>query len=154
VSHTARVHMTSSATVFLSLLCLWGAAASVHGQGIEWETLTDQAQSLYQQGQYHRAVVVAQQALDIAEKAVGPNHPSVAASLSNLAVLYHVQGQYVQAEPLYKRALAIREKALGPEHPDVATSLENIAGLYRKTGRDTEAEPLEKRAQAIRGIVR
>ena len=49
-------------------------------------------------------------------------HPHVAASLDNLAALYHTQGQYAKAEPLYKRALAIYEKVLGQDHIHVATS--------------------------------
>ncbi len=68
--------------------------------------------------------------LTIAEKALGPDHPSVATSLNNLAAPYEAQGRYTQAEPLLKRSLAIREKALGPDHPFVATSLNNLAALY------------------------
>ena len=67
--------------------------------------------------------------LAIQEKALGPNHPDVAMSLNNLAVLYGDQGRYADAEPLYKRSLAIKEKALGPDHPDVAESLNNLAEL-------------------------
>src|SRR5712691_8996740 len=139
VRHTAREHMHTSATVFLGLLFLLGAtvgssgprafSSSAHTQGSEWETLNNEVKSLYQQGQYDRAEVVAQQALEVAEKAVGPNHPDVATSLTNLAVLYDAQSQYVghttdrgmstQAEPLAKRALAIWEKARGPNHPTV-----------------------------------
>ncbi len=88
--------------------------------------------------------------LVISEKALGPEHPDVATSLNNLALLYYNQGKYADAEPLYKRALAIKEKALGPEHPSVATSLNNLAALYRVQGRYAEAEPLHKRALAIR----
>jgi hypothetical protein len=83
-----------------------------------------------------------ERALAINEKAYGRDHPKVATSLNNLALLYKTQGQYTQAEPLYKRSLAIGEKALGPGHPDVATSLENMAALFRKTGREKEAEAL------------
>ena len=84
------------------------------------------------------------------EKALGPEHPSVAKGLNNLAELYRAQGRYTEAEPLHERSLAIREKALGPEHPDVATSLENYAGLLRATGRIAEADKMEARAKAIR----
>jgi tetratricopeptide (TPR) repeat protein len=73
------------------------------------------------------------------------DHPDVAKSLNNLAVLYADQGRYADAEPLQKRALAIREKARGPDDPDVATSLNNLAELYRKQGRYADAEPLYKR---------
>ena len=46
-------------------------------------------------------------ALAIYEKALGREHPNVAASLNNLAALYDTQGKYAEAEPLYQRALAI-----------------------------------------------
>ena len=46
----------------------------------------------------------------------GPEHPDVAQSLNNLAVLYHNRGEYAEAEPLYQRSLAVWQKALGPEH--------------------------------------
>ena len=38
------------------------------GAGIEWEILNQEVKSLYQQGQYDRAVVVAKKALEVAEK--------------------------------------------------------------------------------------
>ena len=66
--------------------------------------------------------------LAIREKALGPDHPDVAQSLNNLAVLYRDQGRYADAEPLYKRSLAINEKALGPDHPDVAHIAEQSGG--------------------------
>ena len=58
-----------------------------------------------------------QRTLGILEKALGPEHPDVATSLSNLALLYDDQGKYAQAEPLFHRALAIDEKALGQTTP-------------------------------------
>jgi tetratricopeptide (TPR) repeat protein len=126
-----------------------------HGytQDDEWRTLDAEAMSLYREGHYDRAIEVAKKALDVAEKAKNPNHPDVAVSLNNLAMLYTAQGQYAEAEPLYKRSLAIREKALGPNHPNVAASLENLAALYKATNRLTEAEDLQKRAAAIRAII-
>ena len=153
VSHTAWKPMKTPVTVFL-LLLLFGAAASAHAQGIKWKALNKEVMTLYQKGQYDRAVVVAKKALDMAEKAVGPNHPSVATSLNNLAGLYGTQGRYAEAEPLYRRSLAIREKALGPDYPDVAATLENIAKLHRTIGRAKEAESLEARAARIRAITR
>ncbi len=102
------------------------------------------------QVRYAEAEPLLQRALAIRERALGPEHPHVAASLNNLAVLYDTQGRYAEAEPLYQRSLAIREKALGPEHPDVAQSLESYAALLRETGRADEAVELEARAKAIR----
>ena len=89
-------------------------------------------------------------ALEISEKALGPDHPDVATGLNNLAALYHAQGRYAEVESLCQRALGMREKALGPDHPDVAQSLNNLAGVYdTQGGRYAEAEPLHQRALGI-----
>jgi len=69
----------------------------------EWDTLNEEVESLYQQGDYSRATTVAKRALQAAEQTLDPNHPDVATSLNSLALLYNAQGQYTQAEPLLKR---------------------------------------------------
>jgi tetratricopeptide (TPR) repeat protein len=121
-------------------------------QAVRWEALRDEAKSLLEQGRYDRAVEVAQEALRVAEKTVGPYHPDAATSLNDLGRLYMTQGWSIQAEPLFVRALEIQEKALGPDHPDVATTLENMADLYRETNRPEEAEILTQRAVRTRAM--
>ncbi len=128
-------------------LALWSSAA--FGQGVLWDTYMEAGEQAYGQGRYAEAEKALQAALTEAEH-FGPQDPRLAASLNNLALLYHAQGKYAEAEPLLKRALAIFEKALGPEHPNVATSLENYAVLLRKMNRQAEAAELEARARAIR----
>ncbi|WP_413199576.1 CHAT domain-containing protein, partial [Nostoc piscinale] len=86
----------------------------------------------------------------IFEKVLGKEHPDVASSLNNLALLYKKQGKYQQAEPLYQRSLAIFEKLLGKEHPLVATSLNNLALVYKAQGKYQQAEPLYQRSLTIR----
>ena len=81
-------------------------------------------------GRYAEAEPLYRRSLEIREKQLGPDHPDVATSLNNLAVLYQAMGRYAEAEPLYRRSLEIREKQLGRDHPDVATSLNNLAVLY------------------------
>uniref|UniRef100_A0A673W2R6 Kinesin light chain n=1 Tax=Salmo trutta TaxID=8032 RepID=A0A673W2R6_SALTR len=78
------------------------------------------------------------------EKTLGKDHPAVAATLNNLAVLYGKRGKYKEAEPLCKRALEIREKVLGKYHPDVAKQLNNLATCYLKQGKFKDAESLYK----------
>ena len=48
--------------------------------------------------------------LAIQEKALGPEHPKVARSLNNLAVLYNAQGRDDEAKKLFARAKRIRAK--------------------------------------------
>jgi tetratricopeptide (TPR) repeat protein len=112
-------------------------------------SFNDVALILQQMGRTADAEPLHRRALAIREKALGPEHPNVAASLNNLAELHQTQGRYAEAEPLFRRSLVIREKALGAEHLDLATSLNNLALLYRAQGRYAEAEPLYRRAYRI-----
>ncbi len=131
---------------FLGVLPLIADAKSA---GIEWEILVKEAEELYKAGNYSRGIIVAQKALELAEKNVGHNHPDVARSLNVLAILYQTIGEYTKAELLFKRSLAIFEKALGPNHLHVATSLNNLASLYYNQKENAKAEPLFKRSLAI-----
>ena len=117
--------MRAPVTVFLSLLVLFGAAASAYAQGIEWETLNAEVMSLYQKGQYDRAVVVAKQALDVAEKVVGSNHAFVATTLKNMAALYRATNRAKKAE-----AQGSCRHAFGPLSDERATkALQRTAPL-------------------------
>lgn len=139
---------------FAAAWCTWLLTTRAVAQNSEWDRLNKEVGSLYGQGQYDRAVVVAKEALAVAEHDRGLDHPDVATSLNTLATLYDAQGEYRTAEPLYKRLLAIWEKALGWDHPNVAISLENRSDLYRKMGKTQEAEKLAARAAKIRGLKR
>ena len=108
------------------------------------------------QNKYKEAANLLNDALAIREKTLGENHPAVAATLNNLAVLYGKRGKYKvgnftrnnldkkyssqDAEPLCKRALEIREKVLGSDHPDVAKQLNNLALLCQNQGKYEEVE--------------
>jgi tetratricopeptide (TPR) repeat protein len=93
------------------------------------------------------------QAMAIREKALGPDHPAVAASLASLAAVYTARGHYAQAEPLLKRALAISEKTLGPNHPATANILDDYADALGNARKDSaslaEAKAMKIRARAI-----
>ncbi len=63
--------------------------------------------------------------------ASGEEHPDIATSYNNLAVLYKSQGRYAEAEPLSKQALALKQRLLGEEHLNVVLSYNKLAELYR-----------------------
>ncbi len=139
-----------------TILCLatiffWAAhdPDMASGQSSELMEAFNNFSTLYQRGRYSEAEPYAKEALRLGTEEFGPNDPSTATLLNNLALLYKTQGHYAEAEPLYQRALAIWEQALGPEHPDVATSLNNLAELYRVQGHYAEAEPLYQRSLGI-----
>lgn len=73
------------------------------------EGLQDQIYRLYANGRFAEAIPLSARLLRQQEKTLGPDHPDVATSLNNLALLYNTMGDYARAEPLSERSLAIRE---------------------------------------------
>ena len=63
--------------------------------------------------------------LSLTEQLLGENHPDVANSLNNLALLCQCQGRYAEAEPLYREAINIATQVLGDNHPYTQTIMEN-----------------------------
>ena len=93
------------------------------------DALTRQVQQLYLAGRYVEATDVAKEALVLAERKFGSDHPAVAKALNNLATLYFVQGRDAEAEPLFTYALVVLKRALGPDHLDVVAARNYLAGL-------------------------
>src|SRR5688572_7129135 len=113
-------------------------AVSIVGQnsaraqsGDELDALNAQVNQLYQAGKFSEAIPIAQQALALAERLNGPDHPTVVVTLGNLAVLHLLQGRYAEAEPLYKRSVGVLEKAVGSEDPSLVDMLNNFGEVYR-----------------------
>ena len=64
----------------------------------------------HEQGKHREAVFLYRRACEIREKAFGPEHPQVAASLENYAALLRAMDHPRMAAPLEARAEAIRGK--------------------------------------------
>jgi Tfp pilus assembly protein PilF len=62
------------------------------------------------QGKYAQAEPLYRRALVIDEKALGPEHPQVAAVLENYAALLHKLNRDAEADKMEARAQAIRAK--------------------------------------------
>ncbi|MBD0334326.1 MAG: tetratricopeptide repeat protein [Cyanobacteria bacterium Co-bin13] len=76
----------------------------------------------------------------------GENHPDVAFSLNNLALIYRQRGYAKQAEALYQQFIEKIGQLFGEDHLTLATGLNNLAALYRSQGRLEEAEILYQKA--------
>jgi len=87
-------------------------------------------------GKYAQAILLAKQAVAVAEKK-GIDSIELAVALDTLADLYETQKRYAEAEPLLKRSLAIREKAEG--RPGAAAVRERLAAVYEAQGRAGDA---------------
>jgi tetratricopeptide (TPR) repeat protein len=121
-----------------------------HNQEEAWEELSNKRYMLYQMRRHEESAKVGDEALRVAEKTFGPNHPKTALSMNELAIVYQYLGKYAEADDLFKRALMIREQALGPKHPFVAATCEHMAALYRQIGKGDEAERFETRVRKTR----
>lgn len=79
-------------------------------------------------------------ALGIVERDRSPNHPDVAAAITNLGTAHALEARYDLAIDYLRRALAVRRAALGNEHPDVGGTLNNLGFTYDTRGDWKEAE--------------
>ncbi|HEX3481015.1 MAG TPA: tetratricopeptide repeat protein [Kofleriaceae bacterium] len=127
------------------------AAANPDPQALaEAKRLGERVEQLQEQGKFTEAIPLAEQSLALREKALGPMHLEVAASLNALGDLHGLLSEPAKAVPLLTRALSIREQALGASHPDVAASLHSLANVYASSGDYGKALPLFVRALDIR----
>ena len=111
--------------------------------------LTGEIERAYNGGKYADGERKVERQLEIRRRLLGEEHPAVATSLNNLALLLGARGDYAGAEPLFRESLSMRRKLLGGEHPEVATSLDFLATLLQNHGDYTGAEPLYWESLAI-----
>ena len=72
-------------TLSLVLTILWLWPASLHAQSEALMEAYNQGQTLYEAGQYDQAVPLWREALELGEREFGPDHPTTATLLDNLA---------------------------------------------------------------------
>jgi serine/threonine-protein kinase len=92
----------------------------------------------------------AARAADILERALGPDHPSTAVAVTNLANAQLGLHQTKEAERGYRRALAIFQRAYGPESERAALLTNNLAIVVFEDGHYDEAEAMYRRVVALR----
>ncbi len=106
---------------------------------------------LEKEGRNAEAEDLFKRALDLRERAAGPKHPDLAASLNfdRLGNLYRTQGRLSELEPMLQQGLALQERVLGPRHVAVSVTLLRLATLYEEEQKYRDAEPLYPRALEI-----
>jgi eukaryotic-like serine/threonine-protein kinase len=88
-------------------------------------------------------------ALAIAEKDFGREHPKTALAIRGVAAQENQLGHYESSLSLRERAIAIDEKAYGTESEIVANQLQGVALVLMNLGRPKEAKERLDRAAAI-----
>ncbi|MEJ2502843.1 MAG: tetratricopeptide repeat protein, partial [Gemmatimonadota bacterium] len=98
-------------------------------------------------GHYEDAVALLRQALDAAQRDLGPDDPLATIPMLHLGdVLLEDLGRADDAEALYRRALAVQERELGPNDLLLIHGLHSLGSLLGRQGRHPEAERTLRRA--------
>ena len=102
---------------------------------------------LDQAGEHEKALAIANEALGIAERVYGPDHPTAAAELRFIVLVLMAAGRSAEAEPLIRRALAIDEKALGRDNPIDRVRSADLGGIacYNKSLKNNQPPAQGKR---------
>jgi tetratricopeptide (TPR) repeat protein len=102
------------------------------------------------QGEYAEATRLYEKSIEIREKTLPPNNPSLATSYNNIGLVYDKMGEYSKALSFHEKALEIKEKTLPPNHSHLATSYSNIGLVYDKMGEYSKALSFHEKALEIK----
>jgi tetratricopeptide (TPR) repeat protein len=89
---------------------------------------------------HERGEPFAREAVKIRRRALGANHPLVAADEVALGAILDGLGKHQAAQRLYRRALRIFRAATSPNADEIAVTLNNLAASKYATGRFDAAE--------------
>ena len=91
------------------------------------------------QGDYQEALSYYEKCLDMRQKTLPANHPSLATSYNNIGSVYDSMGEYSKALSYYEKCLDMQKKTLPANHPSLATSYNNIGSVYDHMGEYSKA---------------
>jgi tetratricopeptide (TPR) repeat protein len=117
-------------------------------EGARW-LLNQTARYLKTRAEFERARAGHARALALAEIALGPHHPQVAAYVNNLGLVLQAVGDLAGARTAFERAVGIGEKSLGPDHHLVALYVNNLGMLLKGLGDLAGARKSYERALPI-----
>ena len=100
----------------------------------EARRLLERAEQAAMSGNFASADELLKDAARIQEKELGPGHPDLANTLTNLAIVAEKTGRVAEAETLYRRAATIATAALPLNHPMVVESRQNLEDFCRAHG--------------------
>ena len=100
-------------------------------------------------GDFRRARLLHQRAIDSWQRRLGPEHAIVARALWEFGQTLAEEGQDREARSLFERALAIRRRTLGADHPSVAETLSSLANSLSHLGQRRRGLDLSQQALDI-----
>jgi tetratricopeptide (TPR) repeat protein len=107
--------------------------------------LAQQADELYERGDYAAAASRLEEALDLQERVLSEYHLDHTELLKKLADTRERQGQYSAVLPLVQRVVDIHERVLGPDHPTTMLALSELMSRQAYEYGAAATSPLQER---------
>ena len=115
----------------------------------QFEALSQKTIISYHAGDYSKAIIWAEEALNYTTGHLGNDHPKTLISMNNLAFMYKSLGRYDEAELLFIKTVKLKNEVLGEKHPSTLISINNLGRLYYSKRRYDKAEPIYLKALAL-----
>ena len=115
-----------------------------------WNSLAARVVAFYQQGWYSIATKLGEETLEFAEQAFGPDHPHVAESFSNLALICYSQAKEAEAAIFEQTLTERRGKDLWSGYANSPQYLNKLVLLNLAKRKYSQAESYFERALAIK----
>lgn len=123
------------------LLIYFTFITAVAAYGQSWTVYYDST-ALYWEKDWKKTKDLLNEALRLAEKEIGIEHPNYAVLLNDLGLCYWHQGNYRLAESAFERSLSIKKVTLGDKDIEYTATLLNMAGMLHDTNQKGRAESL------------
>ncbi len=132
-----------------SLVAVLVAELTFEGKWDRWEEANSRARSLFEGGEYARAIAIQEECVELLRGEL-PNNPRLAQELYNLGVLYLAERRLSDAREAYEESLAIYSEAfLGPDSVHYVKTLLYLADVEISLERWDEAQEHLQRATGI-----
>jgi hypothetical protein len=89
-------------------------------------SLQREAESLWLEGEFTKARILQEMALDGCCRTLGTEHPDTLTAMSNLAEMFWALGNVAEAKALHQQVLDVRRYVLGDRHPDTTAAAWNL----------------------------
>jgi tetratricopeptide (TPR) repeat protein len=103
-----------------------------------------------ERGRLDRAVPYLEESAALDGELLGPGHPNVLRTRSNLGSVMVMLGNFHEGRVMLESVLPRQQAAVGPDHPDVAVTLDGLAVALAREGDFDAAEAARRRIIEIR----
>ncbi|CAF4465917.1 unnamed protein product, partial [Rotaria sp. Silwood2] len=99
--------------------------------------------------EYSTALEYFKKELEIREKSIPSNHPTMSSIYSCMGMVHAKMEQYLKALEFYQKALEIQQKTLSANHPDLAAIYYYVGSVYQHMQENSKALSFFERAVEV-----